>query len=73
MVLDEMAHMESRLLDMMVNYWGELEHQVDAAEQKGESWFISLEMDQEELNMWKPSVEKRLENLSLEVQRANKF
>jgi hypothetical protein len=43
------------------------------AEQKTEACLISLEMDQGEFAGWKPTLEKRLDNLALEVQRANKF
>lgn len=50
-----------------------LECRVDESEQKTEACLISLEMDHDEIEGWKPIMEKRLENLALEVQRANRF
>lgn len=72
-VLDEMAHMESRLNEAMTSRCASLEQRVDSTEQKMEARFISIEMDHAEVEIWKPTVEKRLDNLTVEMNRANKF
>jgi hypothetical protein len=72
-VLDEMSHMKTELLDAMAGRCGELEHRFDAAEHKTEARLISLEMDQAEIAAWKPMVERRVDNLALELRRANLF
>jgi hypothetical protein len=72
-VLDEMSHMKTQLLDAMAGRCGELEHRFDAAEQKTEARLISLEMDQAEITAWKPTMERRVDNLALELRRANLF
>lgn len=72
-VLDEMAQMESRLTDAMSGCCDALECRVEESEQKIEARLIPLKMDHDEIDGWKPIMEKRIENLVLEVQRANKF
>jgi hypothetical protein len=79
-VLDEMANMEARLTSTLSRRCEAIEQRIDASdqrfqasEQKAEARFISLEMDHAEIDNWKPAIEKRLGNLSLEMSRANKF
>lgn len=72
-MLDEMANMESHITDAMRGRCDDLERRMVEADQKTEARLISLEMGQGEFVGWKPTLEKRLDNLALEVQRANKF
>lgn len=72
-VLDEMSHMETRLLDAIVGRCADLECRMEESEQKTEARLISLEMDYGQIEGWKPEVEKRLKNLMLELKRANKI
>lgn len=57
----------------MLGRCDDLERRIDESEQKADARFISLEMDQAQFEGWRPDVEKRLDNLSLELNRANKF
>jgi hypothetical protein len=72
-ILDQLAQMEGRLTDAMVGHCSELERRFADSEQKSEARFISLEMDQAQFEGWRPEVEKRLDNIALELHRANKF
>jgi hypothetical protein len=72
-VLDQLSHMETRLTDAMAGHCGELERRIHNSEQKAEAWFISLKMDQAQIEDWPPEVEKRIENITLELARATKF
>jgi hypothetical protein len=72
-LLEEMAQMELRLTDAMCGGCDDLEWLMMEEDQKTEVRLISLKMDQGGFAGWKPDLEKRLDNLALEVQRANKF
>jgi hypothetical protein len=72
-VLEEMARMEARLTEATVGRCDVLEQHVAATEEKTEARLISLEMDQAQIESWRPAVEKRLDNISLELSRVNKF
>jgi hypothetical protein len=72
-VLEEMARMEARLTEATVGRCDVLEQRVAATEEKTEARLISLEMDQAQIESWHPAVEKRLDNISLELSRVNKF
>ena len=65
--------MEARLPEAMTGRCNDLERRIADSEQKSEARFISLEMDQAQLEGWRPGVEKRLDNIALELNRANKF
>jgi hypothetical protein len=65
--------MEQRLTDALIGRCGELEQRLADAEQKAEARFISLETDQAQIEGWRPEVDKRLDNIALELNRANKF
>lgn len=71
--LDQLAPMEARLTEAMTGRCNDLERRIADSEQKSEARFISLEMDQAQLEGWRPGVEKRLDNIALELNRANKF
>jgi hypothetical protein len=53
-VLDELTHMEGQLTDVMARRCSELEHYVDALEEKTKAQFISLEMDHAKIESWRP-------------------
>lgn len=57
----------------MIGRCGELEQRIEASEHKVETRFISLEMDQAQFEEWLPDVEKRLDNMSLELARASRL
>lgn len=65
--------MEARLTEATVGRCDVLEQRVAVTEEKTEARLISLEMDQAQIESWRPAVEKRLDNISLELSRANKF
>lgn len=65
--------METRLTNVMAGRCGELERRIHDSEQKVEAWFISLEMDQAQIEDWRPDVEKQIDNIMLELARATKF
>lgn len=53
-VLDELTHMEGQLTDAMAGRCSELEHCVEALEEKTKAQLISLEMDHVEIESWRP-------------------
>jgi truncated hemoglobin YjbI len=65
--------MEQRLTDALTGRCGELEQCLADAKQKVEARVISLEMDQAQIEGWRPEVDKCLDNIALELNRANKF
>lgn len=50
-----------------------LEQRIEENEKKVEARFIALEIDHTQIEGWKPDIEKRLDNLNLEMRRANRF
>jgi hypothetical protein len=61
------------MTDTMIGRCNELEQRIEASEHKVETRFISLEMDQAQFEEWHPDVEKRLDNMSLELAKATRL
>jgi hypothetical protein len=72
-LLDEMSLMETRITKAKTGSYEALEQRVKDFEEKKEVCLISLEMDQGETEPWRLGVERRLDNMSLELTRATKF
>ncbi|GJN23705.1 hypothetical protein PR202_gb11374 [Eleusine coracana subsp. coracana] len=72
-VLAELQKMEIRLGDHVDGRCSGLERRVDEAEQRAETRFITLEMAQTEFDHWKPHIEKKVEDVKLEVSRITAF
>jgi hypothetical protein len=72
-LLDEMSLMETQIIKAKTGSYKALEHRVKDFEEKKEVCLISLEMDQGETEPWRLDVERRLDNMSLELTRATKF
>jgi hypothetical protein len=51
----------------------DLERRISEMDLRTEARLISLEMDADQMEGWKPVVERRLDNLNLEMQCTNRF
>jgi hypothetical protein len=65
--------MESCLEDKIEGRCGGFEHQVDESEHRAEKRLVSLEMARTELEVGRADLEKRIDNLALEVNRVNRL
>jgi hypothetical protein len=72
-MLEELQKMESRLGDKIEGRRGGLERRVDEFEHCAEERLVSLGMAHMELEVGRTDLEKRINDLALEVTRVNHF